>query len=1650
MKNKILKHSAISVTLILIASIIFASLACLPAKGTVFNESDTNNVAVESGNFVKSASNDGDVILENKVVFEDSKHFAIKSQQTLEEFLSPTSIISKIGLVTTDFVIANSLNVDKILGKDRIINGNGYTITINNSISMQPQHQSIATNPELNYLYSYYGGIVGINNGTIKNMKVNYNATDTINQTIAAASANAFAVGAVVGLNLGKINHIKVTISNTANLNATAANIDIMAGAVAGVNYGSVNNATAVLDGRLSGVTSASNNITAVGIATGLMISTTAIPSSLYNITIQGAETGKLNSSQGKVYSAASVVGFNNKHHFVDSTFKNNYIPGRINKVIHDYKGTISHSDTIVVDKFRAVGCGRIDNIYYTDSSVNTSVNYNACSVAGTPKVFANVINATKMTTSTDNPIVLIGFLSDSSIIDVSCETPVDSKIVIFDISKEFRTAVKGTDNNITIDAAATKVSTIVKYNDSIKVSNNHSKHSISASMDTDSASEFSNKFSTYNINYGGLGTVNFTEDIDHKYSGEIKGVAKFIDDNNSAYVVDEKSFTVKGKIAGLSDFVDNYNMFITPGTYDKLRIEMSNTTVDNTIVDNSGIAYVDHARKLIFPIIDRNFDNPYKIEYADMEISARDINGDLIPITDKKFRNHYSLDFSLKSKFATGAIDDIRYTSSNGTDNFGATSGVFNKGDFGKIGLNYSFVGMKDGMVVTKPITRHFMLDTIAPEVDLQFDDMTMWSGASTTTIRGVATDSNTDNLIALLMLDGMIIDTTKVLADGSFSFDITDSGDRLIQIEIADDAGNFEHITRRIMIDNIKPTFTNTVTSNGIEYIADTTSTGHVKFDVNINENLSGNTLFIIVNGIANEIDILDGTYSYTIKYTGEFGDDVKILLRSNSGLESIFNFGKVIISSEIIEITKDDITINGIISKPFDTFNSVIGATFSYTVAPDNITITAKYADINANNDIDIILTLSSNVSGKEYIFTGDFIKGNITKANVNYTVNDVNIVYGDIVPKLTGIATWSTNNAIIDDVFNEFNFGLSDTLLNINNLNANSSYEINVLNQEVVLSNYTVNFITGAFIVTSKEVEVLPHDNGTYDQIYTGAHFEYKPYFENKNKEFVYLQVKFYLNGVEVFEVINAGIYTFNYTIVGDIDTNNYTLKSTALDKKININKFKPAFIINDIDKTDTVKTAYNEKPKDIEFTDGSSLLAADALKIYNENLTISYLIANISGPDGDMLTAPINAGKYIVIISLKKIDGNINFEQSSITFNLDITQIKHDVSIKALEVDFDSNEHSLEISNIPSIFGRYESIGISTSKIIFCTESEYKKLTADPAYKADHAVIYLVLTQIGNIETSEENDYLNIMSGIYKYKLDVHNLNYLNSKVVYANLTIKRLLIDQILTFTKEQSFDYDGNSHTVIRPISNFGDYVSITDIRIPDGNINAGIYNFIYEINSRNLNHEGQTSTKLNMKLKINHLKFSDDEINIESIVKVYDGKSFDLSTLQLPDNAEIKLTIVGSIIPVNVGTYDLALSIIKDNYADYTMIIKYTITPKITVITFSGVEAIEVGGTILINGSYTDINGKQIDVIIDTSVVDINTEGKYNCGVSIGDKNYTVSDEQSTVAINISAKSNVGVIVGSVIGGVAGACAIAGAVIFIILKKKRKQILK
>lgn len=256
------------------------------------------------------------------------------------------------------------------------LDGAGHTVTIN-SASAWSSSTSINIG---NTTASVYGGVVGINSGTIRNLNVK------INSAVSVPTGNAI-YGGIAAVNTGLIENVSVTYS----AGVTSASSMAMFGGITGcLDGGTVNYVKVTLDSAISltSTTSTANILGGIaGYTDGGVIDLAVL---------DGRSTGLLNISSSNAYQVGKIMGHNGSHTgigYYDST--KTTVPVFVDGYIEDIKVTGNSSFTdygtllyTIIDNTNVSG---LNKIYFSSRDVSIDASWDGSAYSADEDTYVSV-----------------------------------------------------------------------------------------------------------------------------------------------------------------------------------------------------------------------------------------------------------------------------------------------------------------------------------------------------------------------------------------------------------------------------------------------------------------------------------------------------------------------------------------------------------------------------------------------------------------------------------------------------------------------------------------------------------------------------------------------------------------------------------------------------------------------------------------------------------------------------------------------------------------------------------------------------------------------------------------------------------------------------------------------------------------------------------------------------------------------------------------------------------------------------------------------------------------------------------------------------------------------------------------------------------
>lgn len=437
-----------------------------------------------------------------------------------------------------------------------------------------------------------------------------------------------------------------------------------------------------------------------------------------------------------------------------------------------------------------------------------------------------------------------------------------------------------------------------------------------------------------------------------------------------------------------------------------------------------------------------------------------------------------------------------------------------------------------------------------------------------------------------------------------------------------------------------------------------------------------------------------------------------------------------------------------------------------------------------------------------------------------------------------------------------------------------------------------------------------------------------------------------------------------------------------------------------------------KAAFSITPKDYTAEYNGKEHVYDIVKELElpENTILQFISTGDLTPVDGVLKAT-DAGVHKIIIRLL-LD---NYIPTELQFYISITKLNfNEIIIDDINVDFNEKSHTMTVEGVPDGANLDISYISSVTKGIVVDGNKFSAL---------HAGVYTVKITLSK---ANYNDYgKTVTMTINKAKVPVFTYSALemqwkegDGNYVVDVLDVDGAPVDTEIYYIKWNALGNtftDAGSHDIAATVYRKGDFESDYEpykignakFVVKTAKIPAGAF-----IASYSGKYDGQPHTA--------------------TVMNVQEGFNYSFITATSLTNAgliEVKCVISKkNYEPLNISGY---VSIDKVEVE-----VKYFVNPSYA----EGFQPRVVG-------RYTDVNGNEINFLVDTSELEYGKAGNYTIKVdSVGDDNYTVSKETSSVDIVIGVikqSSNIAAIAGgSAGGGVALVGGIAAAIV--IIKKK------
>lgn len=1648
MKDKLIKISTLSLTIILCFVVAFCTSAFLPKADTAKDNSSLNIESVAD----ELASTDGSV--NNKI--EDgsltSSQKAIRNAKDLKDFLAldNTSMIKEGVLVANNITVnASDLAGATTLKAGFTLNGNGNTILIQSLDATPVRDQSVEFTST-----AAYGGLVDVNNGYITNLTVKYDSATnkdislTANKDESNNSVGFMTFGTIAGVNTGNIVNVRTELPTniTANISSEAGILSYV-GMIAGTNTGNISRVTSVVNGSF--LTNGNNTITSMG--AGLTISGSQ-EATMYAVTFDG--TGNVSYQLG----GGVVAGANGSSGTIqngNSVFTN-YKPGTVNGAINNFKGNFRQNNTGTNNNIKAVGYGYVYNVFYIDTVVGAS---NSVLDGGTIDESANIIlnpgageivNPSiiksyypQLSNSESNKNLYqkgqlkIVFKTNSTatkpIINVKVSTQELTRI--YNIKSVIRnTDGTGTDKEI-INCAVDNQTKIAKGHKEFNLDINGVAVSDSAVKSATNCTVF----------FGSEGVVTENFVADNVFNGKIKV------EITTSSISGPKTLPATVEYLGRINASNKECEFKYPGTYDEVIVR------DSVKKDFMYLGSYSEGG-VIIPSKTYTQAGGYTIKSAVLKVEKRNEDGS--PIIDTNHKNYVGLYFSVDNY--SGNIDKIvsRDLNLGATTDLPVTilpkTAVYNLAttgavDFGQNGKDFVYTAYLNGHKIAESTRVNVKYDVMNPFIDTKtFEDVSsdIWySDVTKLALKFKPLDAGSG--VKQVKVNGKV-QTANAEGMYSITFVGETSSNRTYTIDIEDNAGNIYSFVRQVKIDTLTPKFTWDHTANKTDLTSNEAITFTYKVDGS--PNISGLTKFIIIDGVEYEID---NSNKYVLYSTPKAGSEVKMYAKAGNGktsaVQTLGRF-KIVLETEIISL-EDIYLYNGtgyvqalgnanIIKKLYDgTTNWKNSVKISGVTYPelrikrngeydDNFVITGVFAqtDVHTRMPMTFSITHKSNLD-KKYKFEGN-IYGAIETSNVVVTINSTEIKYGGNLNnvsysiRVNGITT----NQIPAEIKNGLIFGVYGEN-DVSEL-IPGSYKIELLTTATQNYKYTYNNTNGNLTITKKQVTPQPSVKDI-DTFYTGDEYAVKYFFETEDGKIVDLDMNFkqgnnYLDrapkdagSYSVYVYMPAGYEQYYEFVPGSVNTTEGF--------EFTISPFTPNFKVADMGDSDTLEIEYNydrintliyneDRNYDnglIGYTDDSAKLMDGLRERFRSDCVITYTVKGSTLP----ATSLKECGNYIIKISYDpKVSGadENNFVAASREFELIVKPAKiTDISVKEKKAKFTGGYQAPVIEGLPKEFSADD------MTLIYVTKEEYTNLSE--AEKKDLTKMYLeynINVVLGEADPGFEQGKV----GTYAYNIIVHNGNYYVNNMTNDTPFIINFEIEapkdktEVAKFlnVSENKFVYEKGTKYKLKAVPQSNCDKNVIDFDLSEfdgeGEENAGVYEYKAIATIKYAAFDRETKYELVYKMTIDKaIQPAKHYSGLAGKEKVFDGAPFDFSDMLDSEwGAKLNADKSNLLTTTDAGTHKILLVYKKANYEDYEKEVTCVIKPKVVKVdlTQSVVSVTKAEDLSLV---YIDVDGNPMPCTIDTSNVQWDKAGSYECRVSIADKNYSLDPEFETIEITV-----------------------------------------
>lgn len=361
----------------------------------------SHNVGTGSGSTAYNTDNALYAVARASSISVSNSYFAVS---TIRNYSAPVDVSTADELVAA-LSGSNSINLraditvsGSSLGSvvwTNAINGFGHSITLSAGNVM-------LTGGSIDNSNYFAGGLVAVNQGVIKNVRL------VINSTL-GTSSRVRAIGGLVGYNLGTIDDCKVTISNTGAVKAYYSNgEDTAAGGLVGVNgrsetgAGIINNSFVTLNGTVYAKTFGTSSHCGIGGVVGFNLNGTLTNVGIYGSgTVQG-ESSDVSTNAWKFY--GGIVGGNRGGH---STGTDTFMvlgSTSYSTLTYAFTGKFAYGqnggETYVGKIFGASAALTLDKLYYLDPKPENGTFGNKYGTSG--EVSANSTGLYMIGTGTD------------------------------------------------------------------------------------------------------------------------------------------------------------------------------------------------------------------------------------------------------------------------------------------------------------------------------------------------------------------------------------------------------------------------------------------------------------------------------------------------------------------------------------------------------------------------------------------------------------------------------------------------------------------------------------------------------------------------------------------------------------------------------------------------------------------------------------------------------------------------------------------------------------------------------------------------------------------------------------------------------------------------------------------------------------------------------------------------------------------------------------------------------------------------------------------------------------------------------------------------------------------------------------------------